>query len=132
MSIASIKASQRSNAPEIFISGDLTPSLSNLIALSKPYNTIILLFEDDFSNSIQAAWAETDRITFKTRKIGEIFAGIEVHAFGLDDFPPGTVIELCLRESSRDLNRQDTRRCAYKSLMNELVLISVRVRRGMS
>lgn len=123
MSSSSIPA----NAPKLIFSDTLSQTVRNIIELAKPYHTIILLYEDDFSDNIMAAWAEPDRLSLKTRKIGQIYGGIEVHTFGLDHFPPNTMLELHIREASLDVTRQDLQRVAYKSLLNELTLISVKV-----
>jgi len=112
---------------DIVLSDTLGHMVRKIIELSKAYNTIVILYEDDLSGNIQAAWAELDRLSLKTKCIGRIFEGIEVHSFGLDDFPPGTVLELNLRESSLDSSRQDAQRVAYKSLLNELSLFTVKV-----
>lgn len=115
------------HAPEIVLAGSLSQVSQDIIHLSKAYETVILLFEDDFSNHILASWAELDRLNLKTRKIGEVLSGIEVHTFGMDDFPHGTRIELHLRETSRNVARQDVQKAMYKSILNELSLITVRV-----
>lgn len=128
MSITPVQTSQGSRPPEIYIAGDLTPNVLNLIELSKPYHTVVLLYEDDFSDNILAAFAELDRLNLKTKKVGTVFSSIEVHSFGLNDFEPGTIIELSVRESSRDASRQSVQRIAYRSLLNELLLLSVRIR----
>lgn len=112
---------------DIVLSDTLGHMVRKIIELSKAYNTIVILYEDDLSGNIQAAWAELDRLSLKTKKVGHIFDGIEVHSFGLDDFPTGTVLELNLRESSLDCSRQDAQRVAYKSLLNELSLFTVKV-----
>src|SRR5690242_2430160 len=103
MSSSSIPA----NAPKLVFSDTLSQTIRTIIELAKPYDTMILLYEDDFSDNILAAWAEPDRLNLKTRKIGEIYGGIEVHVFGLDDFPANTVLELHIREASLDRSRQN-------------------------
>lgn len=115
------------NHPIIKLSDALGPFVRNVVALARSYDTIILLYEDDFSDRILAAWAELDRLNIHTRKIGEVYGGIEVHTFGMEDFPPGSIITLYVREARGDVDRQDIRRIAYKSLLNELALISVKV-----
>lgn len=112
---------------KIVLSDTLGHSIRNIIHRAKAYDTIILLYEDELSGNVQAAWAETDRLLLKTKMLGEILNGIAVHSFGMDDFSPNTVLELSLREASQDSTRQDLRRVAYKSLLNELCLINVRV-----
>ncbi len=114
--------------PEIVLTGGLSPWLQNLVELSRLYETVILLYEDDFSDSVQAAWAELDRLNLKTRQIGQVLAGLEVHLFGMDDFLPDTTIELHIRESISDASHPNMRRVSYRSILNELSLISVRVR----
>lgn len=120
------------NPVKIVLSDTLGQVIRNIVQLSKPYRTIILLYEDEVSDTVQAAWAELDRLQLKTKILGEILDGIEVHSFGLDDFPTGTVLEVNLRETSMDANRQDALRAAYKSLLNELCLISVKVHQNES
>jgi hypothetical protein len=114
----------------LIFSDTLSQTIRSIIELAKPYRTIILLYEDDFSENILAAWAELDRLNLRTRKLGEIYGGIEVHAFGLNNFPPNTMLELHIREASLDVSRQDLHRVAYKSLLNEVSLISVKVYPG--
>lgn len=115
------------NGPEIVLSDTLGHMTRHLVEAAQGYNTIILLYEDDFSDSILASWAELDRINIKTRKIAQITSGVEVHTFGMPAFPPGTVIELNLREASQDYSRNGELKSAYKSLLNEVCLISVRI-----
>lgn len=116
-----------SNVPKLLFSDTLSQPIRNIIELAKPYNTIILLYEDDFSDNILAAWAELDRLNLKTQKLGQIYGGIEVHAFGLEKFPANTVLELHIRESNTDTSRQNRQRAVFKSLLNELSLISIKV-----
>jgi hypothetical protein len=113
--------------PEIVLSDTLGHVVRKIIELSKAYNTILILYEDDLSGNIQGAWAELDRLSLKTKKIGDILDGIEVHTFGMDNFDAGTLLEINLREASLNASHQDTLRVAYKSLLNELSLISVKV-----
>jgi hypothetical protein len=117
----------QTNAPEIVCSDTLGHVVRNIIELSRAYDTVILLYEDDFSEKIQAAWAERDRLNVRTKKIGEIYTGIEIHSFGMSEFPPGTVLEISLREANSDANRQNLQRTLYRSILNELVLISVKI-----
>jgi hypothetical protein len=119
--------STASNVPKLLFSDTLSQPIRNIIELAKPYNTIILLYEDDFSDNIMAAWAELDRLSLKTQKLGQVYGGIEVHSFGLDSFPPNTILELLIRESNQDTSRQNRQRAVFKSLLNELSLISVKV-----
>jgi hypothetical protein len=116
------------NAPEIVLVDTIGPTVRNMIELAKPYNTIMLLYEDDFSDRILASWAESDRLNLNTKKLGEIYNGIEVHAFGLDEFDSGTTLELHIRESARNAAKQNALRTAYKSLLNELSLITIKQR----
>lgn len=115
------------NGPEIVLSDTLGHASKHLVEAAKAYNTIILLYEDDFSDNILASWAEMDRLSLRTRKLGEVMGGIEVRAFGMQDFEPGTVLEIQLRESGPMNNGSDPQRSAYKSLLNEVCLISVRL-----
>jgi hypothetical protein len=115
------------NAPKLIFSDTLSQQIRSIIELAKPYNTIILLYEDDFSDNVLAAWAELDRLNLKTRKIGQIYGGIEVHAFGLESFPPNTILELHIREASMEKMHPGQQRAVFKSLLNELSLISVKV-----
>jgi hypothetical protein len=110
-------------SPEIFLTDSLRAETRNIIELAKPYNTVILLYGDDFSDRILGSWAELDRLNLPTRRIGQVYSGIEVHTFGLDEFPEGTVLEVHVREAPRDTIFQDPR-----SLLNELSIISVQVR----
>jgi hypothetical protein len=112
---------------EIVISESLSQSARHVLTLSKAYQTIVLLYEDDLSDNVLAAWAEMDRLNLNVRKIGQVLNGIEVYTFGMDKFSSGTTVELCLREASQDTSRQDSRRSAYKSLLNELILIQVKI-----
>lgn len=121
------RTTQPNQTIEILVSETLSQSARHIMALSKAYQTIILLYEDDLSGNIQAAWAETDRLNLNIRRVGQALNGIDVYSFGMDDFPPGTTLELNLRETSQDPTRQDSQRSAYKSLLNELILIQVRV-----
>jgi hypothetical protein len=116
---------------EIVVSESLSPGVHHLIELSKAYQTIILLYEDDLNDSVLAAWAERDRLKLSTRKIGQVFNGIDVYTFGMDDLPSDTLIELQLREVGQDASRQDTSRVAYKSLLNELIFFQVKILPGM-
>ena len=115
------------NTTEILVSESLTPTTRQLLEFSKAYDTIVLLYEDDMSDNVLAAWAETDRLKLNLRKVGHILSGIDVYSFGMDEFPPGTMMELDLREAGQDPRRQDNLRTSYKSLLNELILIQVRV-----
>ncbi|HEY9746919.1 MAG TPA: hypothetical protein V6C99_11955 [Oculatellaceae cyanobacterium] len=115
-------------SPEIFLTDSLRAETRNIIELAKPYNTVILLYGDDFSDRILGSWAELDRLNLPTRRIGQVYSGIEVHTFGLDEFPEGTVLEVHVREAPRDTIFQDPRRSSYRSLLNELSIISVQVR----
>jgi len=117
---------------DILISESLSPWARHVLELSKAYDSIILLYEDDLTGNIMAAWAEMDRLKLKISKVGEILNGLGVYTFGLDAFPADTVIELQLREASQDINRQDPQRSAYKSLLNELILINAKVLPGLS
>lgn len=114
------------NGPEIVLSDTLGHSVRRLVEAAKGYDTIILLYEDDFSDNILASWAELDRLNLRTRKIGEVLDGVAVHAFGMQNFAPGTVLEIHLREASQSGRGKNTR-TAYKSLLNEVCLISVKV-----
>lgn len=114
------------NGPEIVLSDTLGHSVKRLVEAAKGYNTIILLYEDDFSDKILASWAELDRLNLRTRKIGEVTEGLEVHVFGMQGFAPGTVLEIHLREASHN-GYQEPQRSAYRSLLNEICLISVKV-----
>jgi len=116
---------------EIVVSESLSPGVHHLIELSKAYQTIILLYEDDLNDSVLAAWAERDRLKLSIRKIGQVFNGIDVYTFGMDDLPSDTLIELQLREVGQDASRQDTARVAYKSLLNELIFFQVKILPGM-
>ena len=118
------------NQVEIVLSESLGAWAHHIVELSKAYDTIILLYEDDLSDKVLAAWAEADRLKLNIHKVGQVMNGINVYAFGLDEFPPHTMIELQLREASQEANRQNTQRSAYKSLLNELILIQVRVFSG--
>lgn len=111
----------------IVLNDSLNPFLRRLIDLSKPYNTIILIFEDEFSDQLLAAWAERDRLNIHSHKIGEVLGGIEVHAFGVEAFPEGSVLELQLRECRQDHACNNGRKSPYKSLLNELFLIEARL-----
>jgi hypothetical protein len=113
-------------APEIICSDTLGHSVRTIVELSKAYDTVILIYEDDFSEKLLAAWAEKDRLNVQTKKVGEIYSGIEVCSFGLEDFPPGTILELSLREINQDMNRQNVARTLYRSLLNELSLITIK------
>lgn len=115
------------NANQIILSESLSQSTRHIVELSKAYQTVILIYEDDLSDKVLAAWAETDRLNLKLRKIGQVLNGIEVCSFGMNEFRPNTILELSLRESSQDPNRQDFHRSAYKSLLNDLILIQVKV-----
>lgn len=117
----------RANAPEIVCSDMLGHTIRNIVELSRAYETIILLYQDDFADKPLAAWAEKDRLSLPTKVIGSVLSGIDVHMFGLEDFPKGTVIELSLRETSRDLAHQNSQKTLYRSILNELVLITVKV-----
>ncbi|MCE3235761.1 MAG: hypothetical protein K0Q50_1941 [Vampirovibrio sp.] len=112
---------------KIVLSDTLGPAIRNIVHRAKAYETIILLYEDELSGNVQAAWAERDRLQLRTKVLGQIMDGLQVHSFGMDDFPMSTVLELSLREASLDAMRQDLRRVAYRSLLNELCLINVRV-----
>jgi hypothetical protein len=114
--------------PQIVITDSLGAETRNIIELSKPYNTIILLYGDDFSDRIMGHWAELDRLNLHTRRIGQVYSGIEVHSFGLEPFPEGTVLQIHIRESSPDDAGTDSPRAMYRSLLNELSSISVQVR----
>lgn len=116
------------NGPEIVLSDTLGHSIRHLVEAAKGYNTVILLYEDDFSDNILASWAELDRLNLHTRKIGQVIGGLEVHAFGMQDFPAGTVLEIHLREAAQN-GHSESQRSAYKSLLNELCLISVKLYR---
>ena len=111
----------------ILISDSLSQASRQILALSKAYQTIILLYDDDLSEKIQAAWAEKDRLNLTMRKVGEVLNGIEVFTFGMEPFSPNMTLELNLREASQDPSRQDPSRTAYKSLLNELILIQVSI-----
>jgi hypothetical protein len=113
---------------EIIWSDTLEQGVRHLIDRAKAYETVILLYEDDRSDRILAAWAEKDRLQLATRKIGEAENGVEVHTFGLEAFPPGTVVELILRAARLEQNRWNLRRTLYRSILNELSLITVKVR----
>lgn len=113
--------------PEVVVNNYLGPTIQQIIDLARPYNTIILLYGDDFNGKVLAAWAELDRLKLSTQRVGVLENGIEVHTFGLDHFPPDSVVELSVRETSLNCSRQDPQRIAYKSLLNEMVLISVKV-----
>lgn len=115
------------NGPDIVLSDTLGHAIRRMVEAAKAYQTIILLYEDDFSDNILASWAELDRLNLRTRLIGEVFGGIEVHSFGMPDFSQGTVLEIHLREASQNGNRSEPQRTAYKSLLNEVCLISVKL-----
>jgi hypothetical protein len=115
-------------APEILLSDSLGAETRNIIELSKPYNTIILIYGDEFSERLLASWAEQDRLNLPTRRIGQVYSGIEVHSFGLDSFTEGTVLELHIRETPRNPALQNAQRTVYKSLLNELCSISAQLR----
>lgn len=115
------------NANQIILSESLSQSTRHIIELSKAYQTVILLYEDDLSDRVLAAWAETDRLNLNLRKIGQVLNGIGVCSFGMDELKSNTILELSLRESSQDPSRQDLHRSAYKSLLNDLILIQVKV-----
>ena len=114
--------------PEIIVTDSLRAETRNIIELAKPYDTVVLLYVDDFSDKIMGSWAELDRLNLQTRRIGQIYSGIEVHSFGLDDFPEGSILEIHIREVAHNVMTPDQRRTAYKSLLNELFSISVQVR----
>lgn len=120
------------NTNEILVSEALSPWARHIVELSKAYGTIILLYEDDLSDNLLAAWAETDRLKLSIRKVGQALGGIDVYTFGMDDLPKDTAIELHLREASQTSGRQDASRSAYKSLLNELILIQVKLLPGAS
>lgn len=112
---------------EIVLAETLGSFSRNLLEMSKFYQTVILLYEDDLGDRIQAAWSELDRLNLLTRKVGEVLNGIEVHTFGMDPFDAHTLVELNLRESGQDPSRQNAKRSAYKSILNELITISVKI-----
>lgn len=114
-------------SPEIMVTDSLRAETRNIIELAKPYQTVILLFSDDFSGRVLASWAELDRLNLQTHRIGQIYSGIEVHSFGLDPFPDGTRLELHIRETARDSSSPDPRKTAYRSLLNELTTITVNI-----
>ena len=121
------KLAVKMNTAEIVWSDTLEQSVRYLIERSKSYETVILLYEDDRSSRMVAAWAEKDRLQLPTRQVGEADNGIEVHSFGLDSFPPGTVVEVALRPSRQDSLSGSLHRTAYRSLLNEISLIAVKV-----
>lgn len=119
------------NFPELVLTDSLGVETRNIIELAKLYDTIILIYSDEFSDRILASWAELDRLNLPTHRVGQVYSGIEIHTFGLDPFPDGTVLDLHVREvdrSSRTQDVPDSRRTAYRSLLNELCTISVQVR----
>jgi hypothetical protein len=119
---------EASTSPQIIVSDTLGPSARRLVEASRYYETILLIYEDDFSDNLLGAWAERDRLKLNTRFIGEIMDGIEVRSFGMLDLEPGTVLEIHLKEaplSSREA-ASNLRRMVYRSLLNEICLISVK------
>jgi hypothetical protein len=114
------------NGPDIVLSDTLGPAIRRMVEGAKAYDTVILLYEDDFSNTILASWAELDRLSLKTRVIGHVLGGIQVHSFGMPPFSNGTVIEINLREAGHNGNGFGSSKAAYKSLLNEICLISVK------
>jgi hypothetical protein len=114
------------NGPDIVLSDTLASGTRRMVEVAKAYDTVILLYEDDFSNTILASWAELDRLCLKTRVIGHVLGGMQVHSFGMPPFSPGTVIEINLREAEYNENRFESKKVAYKSLLNEVCLISVK------
>lgn len=118
------------NQVEIVLSESLGAWAHHVLELSKAYDTMILLYEDDLNGKVLAAWAEADRLKLNIQKIGKILDGIDVYKFGMDEFPQHTIIEIQLREASQEPNRQNMQRSAYKSLLNELILIQARVFSG--
>ena len=113
---------------EIVWSDTLDQSTRYIIERSKGYETVILLYEDDLSGLPVAAWAEKDRLSLPTRYVGELASGLEVHSFGLPPFADGSVVELSLRAARQENgNQPNSQRTLYKSLLNELTLISVRI-----
>lgn len=115
-------------SPEILLSDSLGAETRVIIELAKPYNTIILLYSDEFSDRILASWAEADRLNLPTKRIGQVYSGIEVHSFGLESFPEDSVLELHVREADRNPAMQSSQRTMYRSLLNELSTISARLR----
>jgi hypothetical protein len=118
------------NSQQILFSESLSPWTRHVLEASKAYQTMILLYEDDLTGNVMAAWAESDRLKLKIQRIGQVANGVGVCTFGMDPFPPNTVVELHLRDASQDSSRQDAQRSAYKSLLNELILIQVKVFTG--
>ena len=118
------------NQVGIVLSESLSAWAHHIVELSKAYDTIILLYEDEMSDKILAAWAEADRLKLNIQKVGQVMDGIEVYSFGMDAFPPHTMIELQLREASQEPGRQNVQRSAYKSILNELILIQARIFSG--
>ncbi|WP_303674620.1 hypothetical protein [Vampirovibrio chlorellavorus] len=119
---------EASTSPRIIVSDTLGPSARRLVDAARFYETILLIYEDDFSDSLLGAWAERDRLRLNTRYMGEIMEGIEVRSFGMLDFSPGTVLEIHLREAT--LSPADAsdhlRRMVYRSLLNEICQITVK------
>ncbi len=118
---------ETSNGPNVILSDSLSHSTRYLVQAAKSYDTVILLYEDDFTDSVLGAWAELDRLSLKTRRVGNVLNGVEVRAFGMAGFLPGTVLEIHLREASLDQDGRDIQRATYRSLLNEVCLISVKV-----
>ncbi|WP_373533154.1 hypothetical protein [Vampirovibrio sp.] len=114
------------NEPDIVISDTLGPAIRRMVEAAKSYDTVILLYEDDFSDNILASWAELDRLDLRTRVVGIVSGGLQVHSFGMPAFSPGSVIEIHLREVGHNGNQYHPPKAAYKSLLNEVCLISVK------
>lgn len=132
MSELPVQAIRFADMMEIIWSDTLEQNVRRLIDRARAYETIIILYEDDRSEGnrnerILAAWGEKDRLQLATRKVGEAGNGVEVHTFGLDVFPPGTVVELMLRSTRLEHNERNHRRALYRSILNELSLITVKV-----
>lgn len=119
---------ETTTTPRIIVSDTLGPAVRRLVEAARDYETILLIYEDDFSDNLLGAWAERDRLKLNTRYIGDILDGIEVRSFGMLDLDPDTVLEIHLKEaqpSTRESYR-DLQRMAYRSLLNEVCLISVK------
>lgn len=119
---------EASTRPEIIVSDTLGYSARRLVEAARDYETNLLIYEDDFSDNLLGAWAERDRLKLNTRYIGEILDGIEVRSFGMLDLDPGTILEIHLKEAPPSIRESsgNLQRMAYRSLLNEICLISVK------
>ncbi len=114
---------------EFLCSESLSLANRTIVAHAAAYDTIILLYEDDLTDRISACWAEPERLSVKTRPLGRMQNGIEIHSFGMGAFDSGTVVEISLQDRATGGERNPVR-VLYRSLLNELIETKVKVFRS--